>query len=65
MLISLNWFEEIKKKCDVISVIDKSVETKINKPQILNVHCILVLIRRCSLHTLQFKGEKSSWGILL
>ena len=44
--------------------IDQLVK-KIDGLLILTVHNTLVPIGRCSLYTLRFKGEKSSWGILL
>ena len=50
--------EENEKKCDILSG---------NKDRLLtlDVHSTSVPIGRCFPHTLQFKGEKSSWRILL
>ena len=60
MLMSLNWLKEMK-----ISVTFYLLQTdwsvkKIDGLLTLNVHIISIPIGRCSRHTLQFKGEKSS-----
>ena len=65
MLMSLNWLEGMKKSVTFYLLqIDLSV-TKIDGLLTLDVHSISVPIERCSPHTLRFKGEKSSWEILL
>ena len=52
-------------KCDVLSVIDSLIGNKVHGLLNLDVHIISVPIGRYSPYTLQFKGEMSSWEILL
>ena len=51
---------EDEEQCDILSVTDKSVSNK--DRWIIDIS---VPVGRCSPHTLRFKGEKSSWEILL
>jgi len=55
---------EDEEHCDILSFTDRSVGNK-DRLLTLDVHSTSVPIGKCSLHTLQFKREKSSWEILL
>jgi len=65
MLMSLNWLKEMKISVTFYLLQIDRLVIKIDGLLILEVHSISVPIGRCSPHALWFKGEKSSWGILL
>ena len=57
--------ERDEEQCDILSVTDIPVGNK--DRWVIDSGCSQHIspIGRCSLHTLRFNGEKSSWGILL
>ena len=65
MLMSLNWLEGMEKSVTFYLLQTDRLVIKIDELLTLNVHNTSVPIERCTPHTLWFKREKSSWGILL
>ena len=56
--------EEDEEQCDILSVTNRPVSNK--DRWVINSGCSQhISFSRCSLHTLRFKGEQSSWEILL
>ena len=65
MLISSNCLKGLKINAMFYLLQTVRSVTKIDGLLTLDVHNISVPIGRCSVHTLRFKGEWSSWKILL